>query len=262
MKRCALFLLAVTLFLPYVATGESMNDSSAAVFHKPFWMTSFIEAKHNAELLVDASARDKAYEPTVISKDTSFEVVRSAVHLNDEFDCEAYIFAELKNIGDETAYLEYVELDILDENGKIIEEGIFAQLGPQSAEPGESIFVRGWSHFVVNENSFVNSISVEPGRSYYDEVKFERTEGARAYMDDGYLCAALTNTTDRPMFNCCVAAIALDSTGRIVDLFVDGLHEGIGVGPGSTIIFRNIDESRAAEMKDLSFEAYGYFVEE
>lgn len=244
------FWLAV--FCVFLMSSHAAADTLDIL--KPVWL-------HALENMQEEEGGPIA-EPAVVSTDDQLEVVRSAVYMRDEYETEAYVYAELRNTGDRVIRVSGAELTVLDAAGKQLSKREYASAKPDVIMPGESLFVAEWLYDFVGDLSRVHTICVTIERSEYGRKQIERMPQARAYVDNGYLCAELTNTTDEPVFEAGVTAVAVDTNGKILDILREETYSGLGIAPGSTIILRKYLEQHAADAADVHCEAHGYVYSE
>ena len=194
-------------------------------------------------------------ETKVISGDAQLEVMRYAVHMDDEYSPEAYVYVQLRNAGDSVIRLNGAALSVLDASGRQIAREEYASVKPDVVMPGGTVYVSEWLYDFVSDLDKVDAFSVEIERSEYGRKKIEQLSGARAYVDGDYLCAEVTNTTDKPLYDVCVTAVALDPQGKIMDMLCEETYSNIGIAPGSTVILRKYLEQHAADFVNADCEA-------
>ena len=228
---------------------------------KPMWLNALEGMKEERQNSA-AQGENAVSEPVVTTKDAQLEVVRYAVYMNDKYSTEAYVYAELKNVGETIIRPDGVQLDICDPSGKQIAQEKYASYGPQVVAPGESLYVKEWLYDFVSDLSRVASIDVSVERSEYSRRKATRIDTAKAYIEGDYLYAELTNASDEAVFGMAAMAVALDKDGRILDVLSEETYSSLGAAPGSTIVMRKYLDEHALDAPDVSFEAWGYVYED
>jgi len=128
--------------------------------------------------------------------------------------------------------------------------------------PGGTVYVSEWLYDFVSDLDKVDAVEVEIERSEYSRKKIEQLDGVKAYVKGDYLYAELTNTTDEPLYDVAVTAVALDPQGRILDMLREETYANIGIAPGSTVIFRKYLEQHATEFPDAACEAEAWRYQE
>lgn len=247
---------SLTLILAFIVLVSCCTAASADKYDilKPMWLN----ALENAQAQKEAAAPQEKKEPKVVSGDDQLEVQRYAVYTEDEYSTEAYVYAQLKNVGESIIRPSEAALIIRDASGKQVAKEDFADFKPDVVMPGESLFVTEWLYNFVSDLDKVDSIEVTIERSEYSRKKIEKLEGVKAYVEGDYLCAELTNTTDAPVYDASVVALALDSQGKILDALSGETYSNLGIAPGSTVIFRKYLEQHAADFPGAACEAQGY----
>ena len=248
-KIWTMFLIAVLLVSVCASASADKYD-----ILKPMWLN----ALENAQAQKEAAVPTEKKEPQVISGDAQLEVLRSAVYMEDTYSPEAYVYAELKNVGEGIIRLSGASLIIRDASGKQIAKEEYASLVPDVVMPGGSLYVKEWLYDFVSDLNKVDSIEVTIERSEYGRKKIEKIESVKAYVGGDYLYAELTNTTDAPMYEATVIALAVDSQGKILDVLCEETYSNLGIAPGSTVIFRKYLEQHAADYPGAVCEAQGY----
>lgn len=225
---------------------------------KPMWLNALESMQKQQTDAVPLERR----EPEVVSGDSQLEVVRYAVYMDDEYSTEAYVYAQLRNTGESIIRLNGATLNVLDASGRQIAREEYASVKPDVVMPGGSLYVTEWLYDFVSDLDRVNALSVEIERSEYSRNRIEQLSGVKAYVQGDYLYAELTNTTDEPLYDVAVTAVALDPQGRILDMLREETYSNIGIAPGSTAIFRKYLEQHAADYPDAACEAEAWRYQE
>lgn len=221
---------------------------------KPVWL----HALENMQERRDDEAPAAFVEPKVVSGEADLEMVRSTVHVNDQYDPEAYVYAELKNTGDRIIRINGATLTVLDASGKQLSKREYASAKPDVVMPGGSLFVTEWLYDFVSDLRRVDSIQITLEHSEYSRKQIKTLNKTRAYVEGDYLYAEVTNTTEKPLFEIGVVAVALDKDGKILDMLREETYSGVGVAPDSTIVFRKMLERHALDIPVAACEAAAY----
>ena len=134
MKRmAALLLTAMMLGMVSCAQADTLD------LLKPFWLLAIEEANRAKETpapgqpQLQTAAPEEAEETPVTCADTRFEVLRSAVYLNDHYgSCEAHVYAELVNNSGETIPIDKVTVKVYDAKNRLTAEGEYATCAPEA----------------------------------------------------------------------------------------------------------------------------------
>lgn len=246
MRRFSVFIFSI-LFMTMCSTAAADRYDIL----KPMWLNALENMQEQKAEAVPLERR----EPKVVSGDAQLEVMRYAVHMDDEYSPEAYVYAQLRNTGDSVIRLNGATLSVLDASGRQIAREEYASVKPDVVMPGGTVYVSEWLYDFVSDLDKVDAFSVEIECPEYSRKKIEKLSGAKAYIDGDYLCAEVTNTTDKPLYDVCVTAVALDSQGRIIDMLCEETYSNIGIAPGSTVILRKYLEQHAADFVNADCEA-------
>lgn len=242
------FMLLLVLLMASVCAVASADKYDIL---KPMWLNAL---ENMQEQKADEMPLERR-EPKVVSGDAQLEVMRYAVHMDDEYSPEAYVYAQLCNTGDSVIRLNGAALSVLDASGRQIAREEYASVKPDVVMPGGTVYVSEWLYDFVSDLDKVDAFSVEIERSEYSRKKIEQLSGARAYVDGDYLCAEVTNTTDKPLYDVCVTAVTLNPQGKIIDMLCEETYANIGIAPGSTVIFRKYLEQHAVDFVNAVCEA-------
>lgn len=246
MRRFSAFIF-IMLFVTMCSTAAADRYDIL----KPMWLNAL---ENMQEQKADEMPPERR-EPKVVSGDAQLEVMRYAVHMDDEYSPEAYVYVQLCNTGDSVIRLNGAALSVLDASGRQIAREEYASVKPDVVMPGGTVYVSEWLYDFVGDLDKVDAFSAEIERSEYSRKKIEQLSGAKAYIDGDYLCAEVTNTTDKPLYDVCVTAVALDPQGKIMDMLCEETYSNIGIAPGSTVIFRKYLEQHAADFVNAVCEA-------
>lgn len=250
MKKSLMIVLTV-LALTSICAAAAADKYD---FLKPMWLNALENMQESREEGVSREYR----EPKVVCGDEQLEVVRYAVYLDDEYDPEAYLYAELKNTGEQVIRINGTSLTVLDASGKRLSECEYVTAKPDVVMPGSSLFIMEWMYDFVSDLSRVDSIQITLEYSEYSRKKIEALNETHAYVDGDYLYAEVTNTTEKPLFEIGVSAVALDKDGKILDMLCEETYSGVGAAPGSTIVFRKMLDQRALDTTGVVCEAEAY----
>ena len=246
MRRFSAFIFSI-LFVTMCSTAAADRYDIL----KPMWLNALENMQEEKAEVVPLERR----EPKVVCGDTQLEVMRYAVHMDDEYSPEAYVYVQLRNTGDSVIRLNGAALSVLDASGRQIAREEYASVKPDVVMPGGTVYVSEWLYDFVSDLDKVDAFSVEIECSEYSRKKIEQLSGARAYVDGDYLCAEVTNSTDKTLYDVCVTAVALDPQGKIMDMLCEETYSNIGIAPGSTVIFRKYLEQHAADFVNAVCEA-------
>ena len=249
------FVLLLVLLMANVCAVASADKYDIL---KPMWLNALENMQEQKAETVPLERR----EPKIVSGDDQLEVVRYAVYMDDEYSTEAYVYAQLRNTGESIIRLNGATLHVLDASGCRVASEEYASAKPDVVMPGGSLYVTEWLYDFVSDLDKVDAVEVEIERSEYSRKKIEQLDGVKAYVKGDYLYAELTNTTDEPLYDVAVTAVALDPQGRILDMLREETYADIGIVPGSTVIFRKYLEQHATEFPDAACEAEAWRYQE
>ena len=249
MRRFSAFIFSM-LFMTMCSTAAADRYDIL----KPMWLNALENMQEQKAEAVPLERR----EPKIVSGDDQLEVVRYAVHMDDEYSPEAYVYAQLRNTGNSVIRLNGAALSVLDASGRQIAREEYASVKPDVVMPGGTVYVSEWLYDFVNDISRVGSFEIAVERSEYGRKQIEMIEGSRAYIEGDYLYAEVHNASDEPLFKAGVTAVVTDANGRILDILQEESYSNLGIAPGSTVIFRKRISQYAADAVNAVCEAYGF----
>ena len=109
------------MMLPGFASADDLD------FLKPIWLNAL---ENMQEQKYAGGERIVYEEPKVVSEAPELEVVRSGVYMNNEYESEAYVYAQVKNITEETIRISSIALTVYDANGKTLDKQEYASCVP------------------------------------------------------------------------------------------------------------------------------------
>ena len=222
---------------------------------KPMWLNALEDMQEAKQEKEEAAV---IAEPVVTCAEADLELVRANVYMENEYSTEAYVYAELKNTGENILRLSSAAVTALDTNGKPIKKREYVSAKPDVIMPGGSLYVSEWFYDFVSDLSRVGSFEIAMERSEYSRKQITMIEGSRAYIEGDYLYAQVHNASDKPLFKAGVTAVVTDANGRILDIMQEESYSNLGIAPGSTVIFRKRISQYAADAVNPVCEAYGF----
>ena len=190
------------------------------------------------------------------------EVTHENLMLLDEYGFEGYAFARVENTGDKPIKINAGVMELYNADGDAITSSDYLYAyGSEQLNPGEYTYVQlSASDSEVEIADVADHLLTITGKSDKDYVASRfpvTTELALNVEDDyyttSYMYATVTNDTDEPVYDICVALALLDADGNILYLTDETLYNK-ALLPGGSILIREEIPSYFSE----SFEKNGY----
>lgn len=247
---CMALAVMMWMMLPGFASADDLD------FLKPIWLNAL---ENMQEQKYAGGERIVYEEPKVVSEAPELEVVRSGVYMNNEYESEAYVYAQVKNITEETIRISSIALTVYDANGKTLDKREYASCVPTVILPGETAYVKEWFYDFVRDVSQVRKFGLGMEPASYSRKQISAQLQTEVSLQGEYLVTQVTNTTDDVQYEVEITAALSNSDGRLLDVAQE-YTGSIGIMPGSTIAVRRrlADHAFRAADGEVCFDAAAY----
>lgn len=247
--------MAAILGAALAVSGAAASADALDMF-KPLWLQALEGRQEEAE-----APELPLTEPEVVCRDVDLEVVRASVHMNQDYSAEAYVYVELKNVGDSVIRADSAEITVYGGREQRLGKEDYVACAPDAVAPGESLYISEWMYDFVGDAHDVSRMDISVGRREYSRKRVSGRVNSRAYAKDDRMMIEITNDSAEPVRNVEVVAAALNRDGEFVELLFQETPFNMAIAPGSTVIFDQSFKDHALDALDagqMTFETSGY----